>query len=631
METFYYPTVGLRMEALSEADEKALRREITKTFQMHAFELKREAVNLCVQLFSKNDRAQRSRWMNTMIDVLRKQTLISPLVTEDVLRDILKQCRSKNVDNAGKLLNVFDAFTMDAYDYNVDLRKMVRRAKTKSVAARSESFSHSLRQRFLLVKQRAARCASLKQIKFTSIEVLLSSMKKLQSVVVLGMLTQQKADCYHIEDLTGSVEVEFNADTRFHHALFAEGTIAIYEGSYDGTVLLVNEVALVPVESADVTRKELASNENWFGGEEKLAFRCNDRLRAALIQHAEASIVFVADVFLDEDRVLKAMYSLLEGYSKIPPVCFVFCGNFCSKTRQPETMELLDRGFRWLANQLNEFSDSYRQTHFVFVPGPDDPYVDLVTPRPNLPSSLFEHVSAVVNCTFASNPARIQYASQEIVVFRSNLAEKMCRHTVNMVTPESIPSRLARTLLSQAHLCPLPNHISPTLPEFGHALALHPLPDVLVAADRFESFVENVAGSGAVVANPGSFSRSAFTFQVYYPQQGKKRVPRKNVRMSVKLCLLAVVFAVAAAICTANVATGRLSLRPSAGKRAVLLERRYVPIHKRSEADLLESRCGAGPQSELTSRLKVLNQEMSEIISVLEVCRMFSLEDDQYI
>ncbi|CAI5449471.1 unnamed protein product [Caenorhabditis angaria] len=502
-------------------DEKVLRREIIKTFQLNAFELKREAVNLCTELFKDNDKEKRQRWLNKMIAVLKKQSLKSPLISEEIIRDIFRQCKSKGVQDAGKLLNVFDAFSLKPYEYDAELKKMIIRKEKPSLAADSASFANAIRQRFLLVKQRATRCTTLKNLKFTTCECLLSSNKTINGVVILGMLTQQKADCYHIEDLTGSIEVEFHDDTRFHHALFHEHCIAIFEGTFETGVLRVNEVAPVPVECADTTRKELSSNENWFGGEDKIAFRCNERLEASLASHPESAIVILSDVFLDDEKVLKGVYHLLEGYCQIPPVAFVFCGNFCSRTRQKETMALLDRGFRWLANQLNEFKDSYQKTQFIFVPGPDDPLVDMILPRPNLPSMLFKHISSVVNCTFASNPCRIQYASQEIVVFRNDMVKKMCRHSINAITPDSIPSRFARSVLSQAHLCPLPMHISPVIPDWSHALALNPLPDILITADRFESFTENVAGSGCIVTNPGSFSRSNFGFQVYYPQQRK--------------------------------------------------------------------------------------------------------------
>lgn len=75
---------------------------------------------------------------------------------------------------------------------------------------------------------------------------------------------------------------------------------------------------------------------------------------------------------------MKAVFKLLQGYKDQPPVAIVFCGNFCSRPRQTDTIDLLDRGFRWLANQLTPLRKDYEKTQFIFVPGPDDPFVDTV-------------------------------------------------------------------------------------------------------------------------------------------------------------------------------------------------------------------------------------------------------------
>lgn len=73
--------------------------------------------------------------------------------------------------------------------------------------------------------------------------------------------------------------------------------------------------------------------------------------------------------------------------------------------------------------------------HFVFVPGPADPYdvSNLILPRRPLPPSLTTAVrDKLPKVTFASNPCRITYKSQEIVVFRDDLMSRMLRNTVRL-------------------------------------------------------------------------------------------------------------------------------------------------------------------------------------------------------
>lgn len=70
--------------------------------------------------------------------------------------------------------------------------------------------------------------------------------------------------------------------------------------------------------------------------------------------------------------------------------------------------------------------------------------------RPPLPFQLFELMKNVPNCSFASNPCRIQYTNQEIVVMRYDLVEKMCRNSIHM---PSITADIAEHVKIFFNLC----------------------------------------------------------------------------------------------------------------------------------------------------------------------------------
>ena len=61
---------------------------------------------------------------------------------------------------------------------------------------------------------------------------------------------------------------------------------------------------------------------------------------------------------------------------------------------------------------------------FVFVPGPNDPGFANIFPRPPLPNSLVQDMVSRIEPQFpnavvmASNPCRIQFCTQEMVIFR---------------------------------------------------------------------------------------------------------------------------------------------------------------------------------------------------------------------
>ncbi|VDP14361.1 unnamed protein product [Heligmosomoides polygyrus] len=275
------------------------------------------------------------------------------------------------------LFNVFDAFSIRRYVFDANCRKMMLMEDPPKVVSSVNKATDAIRHRFQIVAQRIARSRLLQSIKFSTIESLLGGAHRQNDVIVIGMLTQQKSHCYHIEDLTASVQVEFNKETRFQQGLFTEGSVAIFQGSYDSALFTAREVASVPLEPAEETRAAFG-NTNWFGGDDPIAFRCNPKLCAAEQNNPNAQIVILSEVHLDNPQVMQAVYHMLSGFSGSPPLAFIFCGNFCSRPRQQDTMELLHTGFRRLANQFNGFGSSFSSTRFVFVPGPDDPCLNIV-------------------------------------------------------------------------------------------------------------------------------------------------------------------------------------------------------------------------------------------------------------
>lgn len=123
-----------------------------------------------------------------------------------------------------------------------------------------------------------------------------------------------------------------------------------------------------------------------------------------------------------------------------------------------------------------------------------------------------EFTQRIPNAIFTSNPCRIQYGTQEIVVLREDILTKMCRNALHFPETDDIPQQVSRfledtwridvlndfrknnlqfakTLTSQGHLCPLPGEICPIYWPHDHALYLYPLPDFVVVGDRFGGFL----------------------------------------------------------------------------------------------------------------------------------------------
>ncbi|TFY59686.1 hypothetical protein EVJ58_g5635 [Rhodofomes roseus] len=162
-----------------------------------------------------------------------------------------------------------------------------------------------------------------------------------------------------------------------------------------------------------------------------------------------------------------------------------------------------------------------RTTHFVFVPGPLDAAVNSALPRWPLMSSFIARLkSRIPKVHFGSNPCRIKFFEQEIVIFRENLMARMLRNLVGVkpnVHTDDLKRYLVQSILDQSHLVPLTTSIQPVLHDFDHTLRLYPLPTTVVLADKYDRY--QMTYEGCHVFNPGSFVGSSFTFSAYTPSR----------------------------------------------------------------------------------------------------------------
>jgi len=73
---------------------------------------------------------------------------------------------------------------------------------------------------------------------------------------------------------------------------------------------------------------------------------------------------------------------------------------------------------------------------------------------------------------------------------------------------------LVKSIVDQAHLCPLPPAESAVYWQYEHTMWLHPAPDVLVVADRQAQF--QLLYEETLTFNPGAFA-SELSWMVYRP------------------------------------------------------------------------------------------------------------------
>ncbi|KAJ3405868.1 hypothetical protein CcCBS67573_g06713 [Chytriomyces confervae] len=451
-------------------------------------------------------------------------------VNENSAANILKRTREM-----AAMLVVIDLFKVHKFDYSTVERAFIRSNEPLQLHASASIQANILRGRFDIIKQRILRNEHFRPPSFAAASNVdyyeITPIKNLSgckpgSYLLLGMLTQMEEGKHHLEDVGSFIELEFNHGAVARTVgLFTHNCFVLIEGEYtDRKTFAVNMMGMPPNETRQQTLSTFGYNPNIFGvPRETNSVVALEKMEK---EAAHISIVFMSDVWLDDPKVMAKLRLLFEGYSEraFIPLAFVLIGNFASKPyiyNGADYQEYKDL-FKSLADLIHEFPAIYKTSRFIFVPGPGDPWAGNMIPRPPIPDVFLQRIRAKIpGAVVTSNPARIKYCSQEIVVFREDLMSKMRRNCIIPPDEEQEPElkeHLARTIIQQSHLSPMPLEVQPRLASFDHTLRLYPLPHLIVLADKYDSYQTEYEGT--LCMNPGSFGNQG-CFMTYSPSDGE--------------------------------------------------------------------------------------------------------------
>ena len=329
---------------------------------------------------------------------------------------------------------------------------------------------------------------------------------------LLGMIVQVDEGVYCLEDASAQVPLHLDHAMVLTDGFIAENCIVLVEGEMVDGVLHVHRIGNPIIE------ERLESLDN-IGLQQADIFGCMQTIAQVegireQEQEHDGMFVILSDLYLDKPGVIERLEFMLDKYQEMEgdmPV-FVFMGNFTSSSDPKTVIGYLDE----LANMIGNMPRLANDGKFVFVPGPMDPGMGHVLPRPPLPNYCTQSLrSKLQHVAFASNPCRIRYFSKELVFFRQDTVQKLRRNCI--LKPRAGSNwvqHTVKTLLDQGHLSPLP---SPIYWQYDHALRLYPLPNAVILGDRVDQFYENYASCDCI--NPGPFSND-FSFVVYRPFAG---------------------------------------------------------------------------------------------------------------
>ncbi|XP_077587185.1 DNA polymerase epsilon subunit 2 isoform X1 [Stigmatopora nigra] len=511
---------------------RTMKSRICTDFKMRGLILRPDATKYLVEVLESVRPSELDDIIERVLDAVEKQPLSSSTIELSVVENAVQDCSQSCDDATTNIFNVIGAFDVPRYIYNTERKKFVpinmTNHPTPGLCGIARDKAELFRERYTILQQRTRRhelftppiigatvVPNQNKFQLKTIEALLGSTTKLGSVIVLGMITQLKEGKFYLEDPTGTIALNMSR-AQFHNGLYTECSFVLAEGSYEDSEFHVNGFGTPPIEPSTATRAYFG-NINFFGGPSTTSVKASAKLKQLEEENEDAMFVVLSDVWLDSVEVMEKLNLMFSGYAAMPPTCFIFCGNFSSVPYGKNQIKSLKESLKLLADSICAHPNIHNNSRFVFVPGPEDPGPGTILPRPPLSNHITEEFrERVPFSVFTTNPCRIQYCSQEIVIIREDLVNKMCRNCVGLPnTNLDIPNHFVRTVLSQAHLAPLPLHVTPVFWAYDYALRLYPVPDVIVFADKYDPF--NVTHFDCLCVNPGSFPRSGFTFKVYYP------------------------------------------------------------------------------------------------------------------
>jgi len=508
---------------------QAFRKKIISNFRLQGLSLKGESTNLLVDALDQYaDRSDFDSILDRIIEAVQKQPLESSLITKEILEVALEECNEASDGDTEAALAVINAFEVPKFVYNVDMKKYLPHPDKKALGlfGTAKHKGGLFKERYILLHQRTLRnefftptplgkASQTEKYSLQKIEYLLSSSGLPNKIIILGMLSQIKEGKYHLEDPTGTVELDMS-ECEFHVGLFTENCLVLAEGIYEDRIFHLSAVGFPPIEEAPDSRACFGS-VNFFGGPSPTCAKSSVKLQAMMKENKDAMFVFLSDVHLDDPKVIAKLSLLFNGYADCPPTAFVMMGPFSSRPYGSGQIQEMKQNFTRLGDLILGFPDITKTSQFLFVPSSLDPGSANILPRLPISPQITEGVrKRVPGAHFCSNPARVQFCSREIVVFCEDLMSKLCRNCIRFPSQASnLPNLLTRTILSQAHLCPLPLHVRPVYWMYDHAHWLYPLPDLVVLGDKCDPFSETL--NKCTVANVGSFVKSRFEFKVYLP------------------------------------------------------------------------------------------------------------------
>lgn len=381
-----------------------------------------------------DSREEQDKWIQTLITKIQDQGLTVPNIEKINIEIAIKACGE--CDGTSTVFSVINAFDVPRYKYHQDRKKFLLNNKPQNILAETNYKVDYLRDRYTMLWQRTLRhklfsplvhqsARTVKKFQLKKIETILAT-SQIDEVVVLGLLTQLEEGIFYLEDPSGAVKLDLK-NVKFHSGIFCEGCFVMADGEYNDGIFRVSGLGFPPPELAKSSRVYFETQNTWGGPSKKLLkysrlLTCHER------DNEDALMVFLSDCWLDHPLILDKLNQLFIGYDISPPVAIVLMGPFAKTSN---SSHFLKQKFQQMGEILGTCENLKRNTDIVLVPSIEDVSAPNIFPIPPLHEYLVSDLKKKYpRIILATNPVRLQYCTQQIVVFRTDLVRKLCRNAL---------------------------------------------------------------------------------------------------------------------------------------------------------------------------------------------------------
>jgi DNA polymerase epsilon subunit 2 len=427
--------------------------------------------------------------------------------------------------------------------------------------------------------------------------------------LLFGLIVKGPDGMWWLQDTSGKVQLDTTQAVPVDGVYYTPGNFVMCDGIYFKDKFIVGTIGPPPSERREVS-KLAYGNLDFLGvhtansGNNSRIDRIDKNFEKLLAQQEKVHsyhriIILGVNIFLDDIRTTDALRKFFaklenevdgEGSSDLP-IAIIFPGSFKSVPFQANgSSPQYKESFDFLAKILGDFPSIASRCKLIFVPGDNDPWAAVFSsgatplwPLESIPEIFTNRVRRVAqSAVWASNPCRLSYFSQEIVIVRDDYGSRFRRNCIHFnqenpddaanesseqldmevdetqtdmeiyedsdsdssnqralrriidgsgkkIRPRTKPyvppdveeaRKVVKTILDQGHLSPFPIANRPVAWTYDHTLSLSPLPSVLILADPTTPQFK-ATYEGCHVINPGPLLfQNKLNWMEYTPSRG---------------------------------------------------------------------------------------------------------------